>query len=125
MRSFGPKTLNIYLPSTRGPNGHEFLLLVSEAGTYYRVYNFWHSKLMEAGRSLEEVYDEMKEWKHIELPSLGGWEGVDYDVEEDEIDGYFPIYKYDEANHHWVLEQEIPEPPESIWSLIISGSEYP
>jgi hypothetical protein len=108
----------VFLPTTYDPNGPDFLLLVSKARTYY-IYNFWDSKLMEAGRNLEEVYNGMKEWKHNKLTSMGGWEGVDNDVEEDEIDEYFPLYKHHEIDRHWVLEHKIPEPPESI------GSEYP
>ena len=47
-------------------------------------------------------------------PENDEWEGVDKCTDYSEPSQYFPNYKFDGEDPHWVLGWDIPEPPESM-----------
>jgi len=76
--------------------------------------------LYEAGKTLEEVFEGLKYFKYTGpgSPENDDWEGVDKCTDFSEPSQYFPNYKFDRENPHWVLRWDIPEPPESMDKLV-------
>ena len=76
--------------------------------------------LYEAGKTLEEVFEGLKYFKYTGpgSPENDDWEGVDKCTDFSEPSQYFPNYKFDREDPHWVLGWDIPEPPESMDKLV-------
>jgi hypothetical protein len=100
-----------YFPRSMEIDGcHVLILFVSESG--YHFYKMDHWSMLHAGNSLEEVFEGLKECKYLD----DEWEGSGPCTDWFEPEEYFPQYKWDNEDPHWMLAREIPEPPELIHS---------
>lgn len=103
-----------YFPPGLEPGPPSHILFASESGYYFHKMD--EAILYKAGSTLEEVFQGLKYCKYFGPagPEKDEWEGVDTCTDWFEPSQYFPNYKFDHDDPHWVLGWEIPEPPESM-----------
>ena len=103
-----------YTPRGLSPGPAFHILLTSDSGYYFHRID--EAVLYEAGKTLEEVFEGLKYCKYMGPGGPGNdqWEGVDTCTDFFEPSQYFPNYKFDREEAHWVLGWDIPEPPESM-----------
>jgi hypothetical protein len=74
-------------------------------------------KLSKAGATIEEVFNGMKDGRDWKWITEGGWDIEDYPFETCDLELYLPDYERDPEGGHWILDHEIPEPPETILEM--------
>ena len=87
---------------------YTLILFTSESGYYFYKMDDW--AMWHAGNTLEEVFEGLKECKYLD----NEWDAPDPCTDWAEPGEYFPHYKWDNGDPHWMLAWEIPEPPESM-----------
>ena len=100
-----------YFPWILRPKLPFRIILTSDSGYYFHRMD--KAVLYQAGNTLEEVFEGLKYCKYLgpAEPNNDEWEGVDPCTNFFELSQYFPKYKFDQEKEHWVLRQEILEPP--------------
>lgn len=103
-----------YFPQGLLPGPPFHIILASDSGYYFHRMD--EAVLYQAGNTLEEVFEGLKNCKYTGPagPNNDEWEGVDPCTDFFEPSQYFPNYRFNREEGHWVLGWEIPEPPESM-----------
>ena len=101
-----PEDAQYFPPSLGIDNSYVLVLFASESGYYFM--DDWG--LYQAGNTLEEVFEGIKEYKYLN----NEWDGPDPCTDWFDPEEFFPQYKWDIGDPHWILAGEIPEPPESL-----------
>src|SRR5208282_4605419 len=97
---------------------HILILFTSESGYYFYKMDDW--TMWHAGNTLEDVFEGLKECKYL----YNEWDAPDPCTNWFEPGEYFPHYKWDNGDSHWMLAWEIPANRVNGYTFELSSYTY-